>query len=175
MPSMPKWKSGDRVRVVERAVTKEDRATNSYFSHLAGLTGTVQNFYNKDEVAVCVDQESFAPMVASTHKEAVKRMRAKFLDSLSEEQRRKLSREERQFDANYVVLVHSDDLEKGPPAPKRAAKVEEDEEDLDSFDPTSVKQGVLYDDPAVPTSAPKRKSIEEIEAEEEAELNKRLN
>ena len=174
---MPNWKAGDRVKIVERAATKEDKSTSSYFTYLGGLTGTVQSFYNKDEVAVCIDRDSFSPMVANTHKVAVKRMRAKFLDSLSDEQRRKLSREERQFDANYVVLVHSEDLTKGPPAPKPVAKSdEEEEEDLDSFDPTSVKQGVLYDDPNVP-SVPdtKRRSLKDIEAEEELELKKRRN
>lgn len=173
---MAKWKPGDRVKVVERKATKEDMQTNSYYSHFANLTGTVTNFYNKDEVAVKIDSETFPPTLAEVHKEAVKRMRAKFLDSLSEEQRRKLSKEERSFEANYVLLLHSDDLIKGPPAPKpqKPKAQDEDGEDLEDFDPTSIKQGVLYDDAEIPSGAD-RKTLAQIEAQEEAELKRRRN
>ena len=104
-----KWKPGDRVQIVEREVNREDRQSGLYFNHMAGLTGTVTNYYGIDEVAVKVDSESFTNTIQDTHKEAVKRMRAKFLDSLGEEQKKRLTKEERQFDANHVVLVHSDD------------------------------------------------------------------
>src|SRR5437867_2709134 len=117
---MPKWKTGDRVKIVHRDVTASDRVANSYYAHAAGLSGTVQTVYGPDEVAVRIDPEAFGSLLADAHKEAVKRMRAKFLDSLGEEQRRKLTREEKQFDANYVLLISSKDLEKGPPAPKPA-------------------------------------------------------
>ena len=174
---MPKWKTGDRVKVVSRDVTKEDRTTNSYYSHLGGLTGTVTNFYNKDEVAVRVDPEAFTPTIAVAHKEAVKRMRLKFIINISEDQKRKLTKEEKQFDANYVLLLHSDDLEKGPPAPKKVAKkIEEDDEEIENFDPTSVREDIIYDNPEIPgLDISTRKSLAEIEAEEEAELKRRKN
>lgn len=165
------------MKIVTRQVTKEDRATNSYFTHMAGLAGTITHFYNKDEVAVSVDPEAFTPTLQALHKEGVKRMRLKLLENLSEEQKRKLTKEEKQFDANYVLIVHSDDLEKGPPAPKPAAKPkdEDEEEDLENFDPTSIKQGVLYDDPEVAGASFPRRTLAEIEAEEQAELERRKN
>jgi hypothetical protein len=142
---------------------------------MAGLTGTVTNYYGVDEVAVKIDPDIFTTVLETTHKEAVKRMRAKFLDSLGEEQKRRLSKEEKQFSANQVVLVHADDLEKGPAQVKVAKVVEEDdEEDLETFDPTSVRQDVLYDDAEVPEEN-RRTTIADIEAREQAELERRKN
>lgn len=168
------WKPGDRVQIVEREVNRDDRQAGTYFGHLAGLTGTVTNYFAADEVAVKIDEDAFSNVLAGTHKEAVKRMRAKFLDSLGEEQKRRLSKEDKQFNANHVVLVHSEDLVKGPPAPKAVTKVEEEEEDLEEFDPTSVKQDVLYDDADVPEDA-RRTTLAQIEAREQEELERRKN
>jgi hypothetical protein len=168
------WKPGDRVQNVEREVNRDDRQAGTYFGHLAGLTGTVASYYAADEIAVKIDEDAFSNVLAGTHKEAVKRMRAKFLDSLGEEQKRRLSKEDKQFNANHVVLVHSEDLVKGPPAPKAVAKVEEEEEDLEEFDPTSVRQDVLYDDADVPEDA-RRTTLAQIEAREQEELERRKN
>ena len=52
---MPNWKEGDRVRVVTRPTTEEDRAKNRYFDHMAGLTGTVQSTYSLEEIAIRID------------------------------------------------------------------------------------------------------------------------
>ena len=62
--SMSNWKEGDRVRVVTREVTAEDRNANRYFSHMAGVVGTVQNVYGKDEIAIKVDPSSLSPISA---------------------------------------------------------------------------------------------------------------
>jgi hypothetical protein len=169
-----KWKPGDRVQIVEREVNRDDRQAGTYFGHLAGLTGTVANFYAADEVAVKIDEGAFSNVLAGTHKEAVKRMRAKFLDSLGEEQKRRLSKEEKQFNANHIVLVHSEDLVKGPPAPKQVAVVIDEDEDLEEFDPTNVKQDVLYDDADVPEDV-RRTTLAQIEAREQEELDRRKN
>ncbi len=170
----PQWKPGDRVQIVEREVNRDDRQAGTYFGHLAGLTGTVASYYAADEVAVKIDETTFSNVLAGTHKEAVKRMRAKFLDSLGEEQKRRLSKEDKQFSANHVVLVHSEDLIEGPPAPKAVPAVEEEEEDLEEFDPTSVRQDVLYDDAEVPEDA-RRTTLAQIEAREQEELERRKN
>jgi len=169
-----KWKPGDRVKIVERAVNREDRQSFLYFQHMAGLAGTVQNYYGEDEVAVKIDPDSFTDTIAATHKEAVKRMRAKFLDSLGEEQKRRLSKEERRFDAHHVLLIHADDLVKGPPASKVVVADDEEEEDLEAFDPTSVRQDALYDDPEVPDGG-RRLTLDELEAQEQAEFERRKN
>jgi hypothetical protein len=109
---MPKVKEGDRVRVVTRDVTEEDRKKNRYFDHMAGLTGTVQNVYGGDEIAIKVDIDSLSAITGDVHTQAVKRMREKFLNSVSEEQRKQLTPEELNFNAHYVLLVREDDLEK---------------------------------------------------------------
>jgi hypothetical protein len=109
---MAKWKEGDRVRVVTRQVTEEDRKKNRYFDHMAGLVGTVQNVYGATEVSVKVDPESMSNVSKDVHKQATQRMRDKFLNNISEEQKKQLTKEELDFDAHYVLLLDSGDLEK---------------------------------------------------------------
>lgn len=108
---MPKLKEGERVRVVEREPTTQDRQNSSYFAHMAGLTGTVQNIYENGQVAVKIDPDMLLREVREVHDTAVQRMRDKFANSVSEEQRKLLSKEELEFSANYVLLVQAEDLE----------------------------------------------------------------
>lgn len=109
---MPSWKDGDRVRIVRRAVTEDDRKTNRYYEHMAGLVGTVQNVYSDTEIAVKIDPDCMSKITADVQKEATSRMREKFLANVSEEQKKQLTKEELEFDAHYVQLVQSSDLEK---------------------------------------------------------------
>jgi hypothetical protein len=106
------FREGDRVRVVSRPVTEDDRKNNSYFEHMAGLTGTVQNIYGANEIAVKVDQDSLSKITLDVHKESIKRMREKFLANISEEQKKQLTPEEQNFDAHYMMLVRGADIEK---------------------------------------------------------------
>jgi len=109
---MPKWKEGDRVRIVTRVVSEEDRKKNRYYDHMAGLTGTVQNVYGADEIAIKIDPEALTAVSGTVHQESVKRMREKFLSAISEEQKKQLTPEELAFNAHYMLLVRADDLEK---------------------------------------------------------------
>jgi len=109
---MSKWKEGDHVRVVSRPVTEEDRKKNRYFDHMSGLTGIVQNVYSEGEIGVRVDPESMSPVTRVVHKTATERMRKKFLDDAPEVVKKSLTPEELEFDAHYVLLVQSSDLEK---------------------------------------------------------------
>lgn len=110
MPT-PNWKEGDRVRVIDRPVTEEDRKKSRYFDHMARLTGTIQTIYNSEEIAVRVDAEAMSKITAEVHGNAVSRMREKFVGSVSEEQRKQLTPEELNFGAHYVLLVRAADLE----------------------------------------------------------------
>jgi hypothetical protein len=103
-----KIKEGDRVRVVRREVTAEDRKANRYFEHMAGLVGEVQSVYGPEEVAVRVDEDTLAHVARSVRDEVVRRMRIK----IPEEQKNSLPPERLNFSANYVLLVRADDLEK---------------------------------------------------------------
>lgn len=109
---MATFKEGDRVRVVTRKVTEEDRKKNRYFEHMAGAIGTVQNVYGKEEVAIKVDRETMSKITISVHDQATQRMRERFLGAISEEHKKQLTAEELNFDTNYNLLVHSEDLEK---------------------------------------------------------------
>lgn len=109
---MSKWQEGDRVRVKARVVTDEDRKRNRYFEHMAGLIGTVQNVYSDFEVAVQVDPASLGPVTASAHRTANQRMRDRFLDDMSEAQKKLFTKEELEFETHYVLLVQGSDLEK---------------------------------------------------------------
>lgn len=111
MSFMPKWKEGDRVRVISRDVTEEDRKKNRYFEHMAGLTGVIQNVYGDSEIAVRVEPESMSKITREVHIKATERMKDKFLDGLPQEQRRNLTEEELNFKAQYVLLVQESDLE----------------------------------------------------------------
>jgi hypothetical protein len=108
---MPSWKEGDRVRVVSRPVTDEDRKKNRYFEHMAGLTGIVQNVYGAEEIAIKVDVPSLSDISREVHKTAVDRMREKFLSNISEEQKKQLTPEELNFSAHYMLLVRAEDIE----------------------------------------------------------------
>ena len=55
---MAKWKAGDRVRVVSRPVTEDDRKSNQYFEHMAGLVGMVEYLYEGKMVSVKIDPDS---------------------------------------------------------------------------------------------------------------------
>src|SRR5689334_3366702 len=109
---MPNWKEGERVRVVSRAVTEQDRKSNSYFEHMGGLRGTIQNIYSTDEIAVKIDVEDLSKITKDVHKQAGMRMREKFQSNISEEQKKQLTSEEMNFEPHFVLLVKGSDLEK---------------------------------------------------------------
>lgn len=166
------WKPGDRVKVRQRKATEADRENFTYFEHLAGLTGTVRNVFSQDEVAVAIDFVSMPEGMLKAHTEAVKRMRAKFLGSLSEEQRRSLSPEEKRFSANYVILVKGSDLEPGP-AKAKPMDISIEDEEVEAYEGENLAQGVLYDDPEVPEGA--RLSPEDLDRAEEQEFKRRAS
>lgn len=109
---MPKWKEGDKVKVVTRDVTEEDRKANRYFSHMAGLTGVVEYLYDGEMVSIRVEPESLPKITSDVHKMAATRMREKFLGQMSDEQKKTLAAEELNFNVNFTLLVQAGDLEK---------------------------------------------------------------
>ena len=87
---MARFKEGDKVRVKTRAATLEDSAETHYYGHMAGLTGVVENYYSDTEIAVKVDLEALPDVAKRVHKDATKRMRTKFEDSIGSEQKGQL-------------------------------------------------------------------------------------
>jgi len=109
---MARFKEGDKVRVTKRPSSPEDSALTHYYDHMGGLTGTIENYYSDQEIAVKVDVDALPDVAKRVHKDATKRMRQKFEDSISNEQRGQLTAEELKFTPHYVLLVRAQDLEK---------------------------------------------------------------
>jgi ribosomal protein L21E len=106
-----KFKEGDRVRIITRPTTPEDKVNNRYYEFMGGLTGSIQNIYNEQEVAVRIDPDCLSKASRAVHKEATVRMRTKALNALSEVQKKELTAEEMEFEAHFMLLIHGADLE----------------------------------------------------------------
>ena len=104
-------KAGDRVRVVTREQTAKDIKENAYYPHLAGLTGVVSKVYSAEGICVTVDRETLPDKNATRHAEIETAMQAKWLDSISQDARSKLSDQEREFHLQYTIMVAETDLE----------------------------------------------------------------
>lgn len=104
-------KEGTRVQINKRPVTTQDRKSNRYFEHMAGLVGTIQNVYSDEEIVVKIDVKCLDEVASNVHTTSVRRMREKFLSSISEEQKSKLAPEELSFNAHYVLMVRGADLQ----------------------------------------------------------------
>lgn len=102
-------KSGDRVKIVRREVTAEDRKENLYYAHLADLAGEIQAVYD-DRVVIKVDPVAVVDPMATVYVNAKNRLHRKFADNATEEIKSKLSEEELAFPINAVVLVRASDV-----------------------------------------------------------------
>lgn len=105
-------KEGDKVRVVTRPITEQDRSVYKFFDHMHGLEGVVAAVYNKEEVAVNVDLDQLQGVPKEIHGVATKRMQESFKEASTENQRKLLDKDEMKFTPNYVLLVREADLEK---------------------------------------------------------------
>lgn len=108
---MKDFREGQKVKIVTRPVTEDDRKANRYYEHMAGLTGTITSVFAVDQIAVSIDRDALTSVSKSVHKTSVDRMREKVANSVSEEQRKLLTTEELKFEANFMLLVRSEDLE----------------------------------------------------------------
>ncbi|QYK52600.1 MAG: hypothetical protein KF824_10080 [Fimbriimonadaceae bacterium] len=109
---MAKLAEGDRVEIVTRTVTEEDRSVHKFYEHMQGLTGIVSNYYNKDEVAVNIDLDCLTDVPKDVHKIATERVRERFNENVSEELKKLLEKDELNFTPHYVLLVREQDLKK---------------------------------------------------------------
>ncbi|MCL6475818.1 MAG: hypothetical protein K6U75_12285 [Firmicutes bacterium] len=108
---MANFKEGDRVRIVSREQTSEDTKERAYYPYMGGLRGTIYRLYSDGRAAVQVDLDSLPETVLTRHTEAQERMKNRWIESLSEEARSRLTPEEREFHLNYVLLVRVEDLQ----------------------------------------------------------------
>ncbi|CCW35681.1 hypothetical protein [Chthonomonas calidirosea] len=151
-------REGDRVRIVDREVTPEDVKSGLFYNHFRGLVGTIQKIYDEKEAAVVIEVESMPENIAKRHIETEERMRSKWFDSLSEEARNRLTPQERIFTLRYVVLVALKDL------------IPYSETKASSQGPKSSTTKQVE---VAPVETPPRKTSEQLDAAEEAELARR--
>lgn len=144
---MTAFKTGDRVRVITREQTSKDVKENTYFPHLAGLTGVVAKAYTPEEVCVTVDRESLPDKNSERHAQIETSMQEKWLDSISQDARGKLTDREKEFHLHYTIIMNSADLE--PLKPGSPAKIMADpaepvihEKDLDVAEEEYLKSRV---------------------------------
>jgi len=129
-----------------------------FFNHYRGLYGTVQKVYETtEEVAVTIDEGSLPEAIAARHSDVRLAMKTKWLESLSEEARNRLSDAEKDFKLRYTILVAHTDL--------RVADIAK----LSSQGAVDAAQATVPE-----IEAPRRKTSAEIEAEEEAYRISRL-
>src|SRR4051812_25357337 len=100
-----KFNEGDHVRIADRDATSEDAKSGLFQNHFRGLTGVVQTVYATNEVSVVVDQSTLSEAIATRHREMQEQMKNKWLDSISEEARNRLTPSERDFQLRYTILV----------------------------------------------------------------------
>ena len=197
---MAHFKEGDRVQIVSREQTSGDIKERSYYPYMGGLRGTIYRLYSDGRAAVQVDLDSLPETVFTRHTEAQERMKNRWIDSLSEEARSRLTPEEREFHLNYVLLVRLEDLQPGgkrtrttttakttQPAVKTTttSRPAEDNAAVPSKARTATPPSASGQEghrrkaqaaaaPArVETEAPKRKTLEEIQKAEEEFLKSR--
>jgi ribosomal protein L21E len=151
-------KEGDRVRIRTREQTEDDVKSQMYYPHYGGMTGVVQKVYSKAEVAIAVEMDSVSREIRKRHDDVRDQMKTKWLDGLSEEGRNRLTEREKDFNLRYVVLVAMSDLEKAGARPQPEPKVA-------AAKPSAEESSA--------SEAPHRRTLAEIEADEEAELLRR--
>lgn len=108
---MVKVTEGMKVRIKAREASSEEIKTGRYLPHLGGLTGKVLCLYSDSEIAVQIDLASLPASIRERHLQQQEAMQNRWLESLSEEARSRLTPEEKIFQLNYVALVSANDLE----------------------------------------------------------------
>ena len=109
---MAAFKNGDRVRILDRLANAGDLKSGLFFNHYRGLTGAVQKAFKSGEVAVEDDSDSLPESIWKRHMDVRDQMRKRWIESLTDEARRKLTPDQKTFDLRYVILVAAADVQK---------------------------------------------------------------
>jgi hypothetical protein len=159
---MPKFKEGDRVQIRAREAQGKEAHEGRYAPHLANAVGTVLKVYAPQEIAVDLDLESLPDAIRQRHAEQQTRMHERWLNSLSEEARNRLTDDEKSFHLRYVALLAEDDLLPLKASVARQAK------------PTAeAKQSPARAAKSTPTETTQRPTPEQFRATEEQYLKTR--
>ncbi len=96
--------------------------SSTFFPHYGGLEGEVTRLFDNGEVAIRINRDLLPEGISKMHKHIEGRIKTKFMDSLSEEGRKRLTPEEKAINLSFQVLVKVDDVEGAKSTPKAAAK-----------------------------------------------------
>ncbi len=107
---MNRIKEGDRVQIRTREQTPDDIKARSFFPYMGGLTGRIHRVYDDQTAAVVIDRDKLPEVVQERHTAAEVRMKERWIASLSDEARARLTPAEKEFHLNYVLLVNLTDL-----------------------------------------------------------------
>lgn len=164
-------KAGDRVKIAARNVTSDDSKTGLYYEYFGGLTGTVDRVYEDQSVCVDIDLDSLQESARERHLAMQEAERTRWLESLSQDVRSRLTSEQQKLTMSYKILVSKKDLEvlagakpsKSKPAPAAVEKPKKAPEPQKPA-PTPKREK------KPPTKEPKRLSAADLDAAEEAML-----
>jgi hypothetical protein len=119
---MASFKTGDRVRIIEREVTTADVKSQLYYEYFRNLVGVVEHVYDDDTISLKVDLDSLPVDIEKRHHEVEASAQRRWMSNISEEQKDKLSEKEKLVTMSYNILVSTKDLEpakgKAKPRPK---------------------------------------------------------
>jgi hypothetical protein len=119
---MASVKVGDRVRIADRDLSLADMKSGLFYGYFRNLTGKIERLYDDDTVCIDVDIESLPQEIADRHVEMQNAARDKWIAGLSQEQRGRLSEQDKQFKMSYKVVVAAADVVPGGKAPKAEKK-----------------------------------------------------
>jgi hypothetical protein len=119
-------KEGQIVKFIPRDASTEARSV-PYYDFYASLSGTVAKIYDDATAAVLVDRATLSEEALLRHQKSEQDMRDKWMRSLSEEDRGKLTDAQKRFSLRYTLLANVSDLidiKATPPASVVKAKSE---------------------------------------------------
>jgi hypothetical protein len=173
MPMPSTFAEGDRIQVVDRDPVAADVKSQLYYHHYRGLTGSIAKIYADGTASVNVDPASLSKDISTRHASTSDSLRQKWLDSLSEEARNKLSGADKNFTLRYTILIALSDLEPYSAPVKTAVGIAAKAATaVPAAEPSNSRAGTPAPHPEGPESVaePARKTLAEIEAEEARHL-----
>ncbi|HEY3331268.1 MAG TPA: hypothetical protein VGK19_14665 [Capsulimonadaceae bacterium] len=147
-----KFKEGERVKISEREPGTPDPKVLTFYPFYANLTGKVIKAYPDNTIAIDIDRGSLPEPIRLRHEASEQVMRDKWLGSLGEEERERLSEKHKNFSLRYTLLVSANDAEvddgpiprikrsKPPVDEAQAAIARKTEADLESAEEAHLRE-----------------------------------
>jgi hypothetical protein len=163
---MANVKIGDRVKVVDRELVPADAKGGLFYEYFRNLTGVVERLYDDDTICVDVDVESLPLDIYDRHKEMEIAARDKWIAGLSQEQRGRLTEQDKQFTMHYKIVLKAVDVmpSKGPA--KTTPKASESGKKSSEAKPAEAKEEPAPAQEASVEPAPKRATQKDLNAAE---------